>query len=111
MTAFERWVHVRVGTLVLDLPAVLVPRQGTTVDSASAVFEGGGLFVLVDQGPFAPSLDADVGRPGFSEVPAEVGGSPGRLVTFVSESGTSYTTAVEVAAPRRVTVVVRAGSS
>ena len=74
MTAFEPRVRVRVGAVSLELPVVLAPRQGTPVDSASAVFEGGGLMVLVDQGPFAPSLDADVGRPGFREVATEVGG-------------------------------------
>jgi hypothetical protein len=111
MTAFEPRVRVRVGAVSLELPAILAPQQGAPVDSTSAVFEGGGLMVLVDQGPFAPSLDADVGRAGFREVAAEMGGSPARLVTFDEEGGGSYTTAVEVAAPRRITVVVRADSS
>ena len=110
MTAFEPRVRVRVGAVSLELPVVLAPRQGTPVDSASAVFEGGGLMVLVDQGPFAPSLDADVGRPGFREVATEVGGSSARLVTFDDEGGASYTTALEVTAPQRITVVVRADS-
>jgi hypothetical protein len=111
MTAFEPRIRVRVGAVSLELPAVLASRQGVPVDSTSAVFQGGGLTVLVDQGPFAPSLDADVGRPGFREVAAEAGGSPARLVIFDDEGGASYTTAIEVAAPRRITVVVRADSS
>ena len=109
MTTFEPRIHVRVGAIDLELPAVLAPRPETAVDSASAVFEGGGLFVLVDQGPFAPSLDADVGRPGFHEASELVNGWPARLVTYNDESATS-TTALEVAGPQRVTVVIRATS-
>src|SRR5262245_65391291 len=108
MTSFEPWIRVRVGAVSLDLPAILASRQGASIDSASAVFEGHGLMVVVDQGPFAPSLDADVGRPELREVAVEVGGLPARLVTFDDEEGASSTTAVEVAAPRRITVVVRA---
>lgn len=107
MTTFERRFHARVGAVSLELPAVLKPRQSTAVDSASGVFEGGGLVVLVDQGPFAPSLDADAGRPGRQEVPVVVGGHPARLVTFDDDT-TSYTTALEVAGPQRVTVFIHA---
>jgi hypothetical protein len=111
MTAFEPWVPVRVGAVSLELPAILASRQGDAVDSVSGVFEDTGLMVLVDQGPFAPSLDADVGRPGFRELAAEVVGSPARLITFDDDEGGSYTTAIEVAAPQRITVVVRADRS
>jgi hypothetical protein len=110
MAAFEPRVHVRVGAVGLELPAGVAPCEGTPADSASAVFEGEGLTVLVDQGPFAPSLEADVGRPGYREEPTEVGGSPARLVTF-DEDGGSFTTALEIAPPNRATVVVRADSS
>jgi hypothetical protein len=110
MAAFEPRVHVRVGAVGLELPATLTARAGTPADSASAVFEGEGLTVLVDQGPFAPSLDADVGRPGYREEPTEVGGTPARLVTF-DEPGGSFTTALEIAPPNRATVVVRADGS
>jgi hypothetical protein len=110
MTTFERRFHARVGAVSLELPAVLAPRQSTAIDSKSGVFEGGGLFVLVDQGPFAPSLDADTGRPGLHEVPVVVGGYPARLVTFDDNDMTSYTTALEVAGPQRVMVFIRARS-
>ena len=110
MTSFEPRVHARVGTVALELPATVAPQAGTPVDSASAVFEGEGLAVLVDQGPFAPSLDADVGRPGYQEEALQVGGSPARLITYDEDDG-RFTTALEIAGPHRTTVVVRADRS
>ena len=109
-TVFEDRRHVRVGAASLELPTSLAPR-GTSSDSASAVFEGSGVLAIVDQGPFAPSLDADVGRPQFRQEAIEISGSPARLVNYDDDDGASYVTAVEVDAPRRVTVVVRAEHS
>jgi hypothetical protein len=110
MTSFEPRVRVHVGAVGLDLPAIVARQPGTPTDSASATFDGGGLTVLVDQGPFAPTLDADVGRPGFREERTDVGGSRARIVTYDEDDG-SFTTALEIAAPHRATVVVRADSS
>jgi hypothetical protein len=103
---FEDWRHVRVGAVSLELPTSLASRDASS-DSASAVFEGGGVLAIVDQGPFAPSLDADVGRPQFRQEDIEISGSPARLVTY-DDDPASYVTAVEVDALLRVTVVVRA---
>ncbi|MGW3353723.1 hypothetical protein ACWDA3_61550 [Nonomuraea rubra] len=110
MNSFEPRVRVRVGKVSLAIPADLIPQPSAPIDSESAVFEGGGLLIVIDQGPFAPSLDVNVGRPEFGAVQTEVGDSPARLINFENEDG-AYTTAVEVAAPVRMTVVVRADGS
>jgi len=101
-------VRVRVGSVALELPASIAKKTEQGVDSGAAVFEGGGLMVLVDEGPFASSLEFDAGRPGYREEVRAVGGGTGRVVSYRDPDGGSYTIAVHVSEPRRVTVVVRA---
>ena len=66
MTPWEQRVRVTVGKISLEIPAVLV-KSGHAIDSAAAMFEGNGLSVTVDEGPFASRLDSYAGRPGVTE--------------------------------------------
>ena len=111
MTPWDDRVRVVVGSVSLELPTALVKKGDTAIDSAAAVFEGAGLTVTVDQGPFASRLDADVGRPDYREGVQDVGGTRSRTIFFRSGDGQSVTTGVHVPAPKRVTVVIQAGKS
>src|SRR4051812_41485897 len=105
MTPWDDRVRVVVGSVSLELPVATVKKGETGVDSAAGVFEGGGLTVTVDQGPFVNHLDADVGRPDYREDVKDIGGTRSRTIFFRSADGQSYTTGVYVPAPKQVTVV------
>ena len=111
MTPWEDRVRVVVGSISLELPTALVDKRNTAVDSAASVFEGSGLTVTVDQGPFASRLDADVGRPAYREGYKDIGGTRSRTVFFRSADGRSFTTGLHVPAPKHVTVVIQADKS
>jgi hypothetical protein len=108
-----RWsdrVPVQVGGLRLRLPAALV-RTGAPIDGPSAVFEGAGVTVVVDAGPFADRLEAHVGKPAFEESPVEVSGASGRRVSFDAPDTGTHTNALHVDGPRPFTVAVIAAPS
>lgn len=102
------FVRVRVGDVTLELPATAAKKAEEGIDSGAAVFEGGGLMILVDQGPFASSLESDAGRPGYREDVRAVGRGTGRVISYRDPAAGTYTVAVHVSEPRRATVVVRA---
>jgi len=102
---------VTVGSVTLELPAVLVDARGAAIDSAAGVFEGSGLTVIVDQGPFADRLDALAGRPDYRETSARIAGKAARIVFHRGEEPGSYTVATHLPAPQSATVVVRAEAS
>jgi hypothetical protein len=104
-------IRVTVGNVGLELPSSLVKRQDTAVDSASAVFEGSGLIVIVDQGPFADRLDAYVGNPEYREEMRNIAGTTARTIFFRRPDRGTYTMAVHLTAPKLVTVVVHADKS
>ncbi len=109
-----RWddlVPVQVGGLRLQLPAALVPRDVAAFDQPAAVFEGPGVTVVVDVGPFADRLDAHVGKPAFREALVDVAGARGRRVSFRSPDAGTATTALHVDAPHPFTVAVIAEPS
>jgi hypothetical protein len=95
----------------LELPALVVKRQDTSIDSAGGVFEGGGMMVIVDQGPFVDRLDSYVGLPDFREDTKEVAGTTGRKVFFRNPDRGTYTIGVHVPAPKHLTVVIHADAS
>ncbi|MGR7025710.1 hypothetical protein [Geodermatophilus sp. URMC 62] len=104
-----RWgdlVPVRVGGLWLQLPAALVPGGGRAFDGPAAVFEGPGVTVVVDVGPFADRLDGHAGKPAFHEALVDVAGARGRRVTFRTPDAGTSTSALHVDAPRPFTVAV-----
>lgn len=100
-----------VGKVSLALPASLAKRQDAPIDSATSVFEGNGLTVIVDQGPFADGLDSHAGRPGYRSELRSIAGVPGRLVSYRSPERGTYTVAARLPAPTLVTVVVEADLS
>ena len=100
-----------VGGVSLELPAVLVEGDDRALDSAAAVFEGPGLSVILDQGPFADPLETYVGRPGYEEGLREVAGSTARVVSFRTPEDGTYTVAAHVPRPKPLSVVVRADTS
>jgi hypothetical protein len=104
-------VRVTVGNLGLELPSALVKTQDTAIDSASAVFEGSGLTVIVDQGPFADRLDGYVGNPGYREEMRNMAGATARTIFFQRPDRGTYTMAVHFTAPKLVTVVIHADKS
>jgi catechol 2,3-dioxygenase-like lactoylglutathione lyase family enzyme len=110
MNTWEPRARVVVGSVSLEVPAGLVPR-GKPIDSAAGMFEGHGLVVTVDQGPFTSRLDSHAGRPDYRESSREIGGVEGREVFFRDPDSATYTIALHLPAPRYVTVVVRADSS
>jgi hypothetical protein len=108
-----RWsdlVPVQVCGLRLRLPAALVTK-GAPIDGPSAVFEGAGVTVVVDAGPFADRLEAHVGKPAFQEAPVEVSGARGRRVSFDAPDTGTHTNALHVDGPRPFTVAVIAAPS
>jgi len=66
---------------------------------------------VVDQGPFADSLDRYAGRPGYDLRDEDLGGRPGRVVRFRSDDGATYTVCAQVPDLDRLTVVVTADRS
>jgi hypothetical protein len=108
-----RWsdrVPVRVDGLLLRLPAALI-AGGSAIDGPAAVFEGPGVTVVVDAGPFADRLDAHVGKPAFQESRVEVAGTSGRRVSFSAPDTGTQTSALHVDGPRPFTVAVIAAPS
>ncbi len=111
MTRWDEKVRVTVGNVSLALPTSLVKRQDTPIDSAASVFEGSGVMVIVDQGPFADPLNSYAGHPGFWEEIKDVAGTPSRMISFRSPDLSTYTVAIHLLAPKHVTVVVQADDS
>jgi hypothetical protein len=104
-------VRVAVGDVSLELPAALVQREEANVDSSAGVFEGSGLTVIVDQGPFSDPLDSHTGRPGYREEPTELAAVAGRTISYQTPEEGTYTVAAHLPPPAAVTVVVRADGS
>lgn len=103
-----RWrnrVLVRVGGLELQVPSALVGDTAAS-DEPAAVFEGPGLTVVVDVGPFADPLDAHAGKPDFQEAPVRVSGARGRRVSFRAPDTGTATDALHVGGDRPFTVAV-----
>jgi catechol 2,3-dioxygenase-like lactoylglutathione lyase family enzyme len=111
MTDWDETTRVTVGQVSLELPAALVQSAGAPIDSAAAVFEGGGLTVIVDQGPFADRLDAHAGRPDLREETREVAGATARTVFFRDPEHNTYTVGIHVPAPHYLTVVIQADAA
>ena len=110
MTRWDEKVRVAVGNVSVELPASVVQGQDAPVDSAARVFAGGGMRIIVDQGPFANRLDAYAGLPDYQQQNKDFGGTTARTISFrTPERGTS-TVAIHVPAPKFVTVVVEADS-
>ncbi len=99
------------GAISLELPVALVDAEAAPVDSATRVFEGAGVTVIVDQGPFADRLEGDRGRPQYREETREIGDTTGRVVSFRSADDATRTLAARLVGPPGVTVVVRADAS
>ena len=111
MTPWDKKVRVALGNVSLELPALLVQKQDTSIDSAGGVFEGGGLTVIVDEGPFADRLDSYIGLPDFREERMSVAGTTARKVFFRKPDRGTYTLGVHVPAPKHVTLAVHAEAS
>jgi hypothetical protein len=111
MTQWDEKVRVALGIVSLELPAVLVKTQDTSIDSAGGMFEGGGLMVVIDQGPFVDRLDSYVGLADFREDIKAVAGTPARKVFFRRPDRGTYTMGVHVPAPKYVTVAIHADAS
>lgn len=111
MTLWDEKVRVELGNVSLELPASLVKSPDTSIDSAGGVFEGDGLMVILDQGPFVDRLESYVGLPDFREDTKEVAGTTARRVFVRNPDRGTYTMGVHVPAPRHVTVVIHADAS
>jgi hypothetical protein len=109
MTAWEDKVRVRVGRVSLEIPQSLT-KGGAGVDSEAAVFESPDLTVVVDQGPFADSLDAQGAAPGAGTETVTIAGRSARLLSTPAEGG-RHTVAVHVPELDRLTVAVHAGDT
>ena len=107
----DETIRVVVGKVSVELPASLVKRPDTPIDSASAVYEGAGLIVNVDQGPFASRLDRHAAQPDYRESSDTTSGIPRRTIYFRSPAHDSYTVATHISSPALVTVVVHADAS
>jgi hypothetical protein len=109
-----RWdekVRVAVGNISLELPITLVKKQDTFIDSAGSVFEGSGVIVIADQGPFADRLDSYAGHPEYQEEIKNIAGTTSRKISFRSPDGATHTVAIHLLAPKHVTLVVHADAS
>lgn len=95
----------------LELPSALVAGRGDGIDSAAGVFEGAGVSVVVDQGPFSDPLTTHAGRPEHRDEAIDVAGTAARLVSFRDPEDRTYSVGAHVPGPSPVTVVVRADAS
>jgi hypothetical protein len=86
------WRRVRVADVEIETPVDLASEA--SVEGGTAVLSGGGLTLIVDQGPFADRLTGYEDRAGFVRRREQIGGQPAELVTFRADDGT------EVAAAR-----------
>lgn len=111
MSVWDEKTRVTVGQVSLELPAILATHSDRPLDSTAAVFEGHGVTVIVDQGPFSDRLDSHVGKPEYREGVMPVAGATGRTVSFRNPAGGTYTVAVHVPEPMTLTVVVQADES
>ncbi|MDX2153779.1 MAG: hypothetical protein SFV54_23755 [Bryobacteraceae bacterium] len=107
----DETVHVTVGKVGLDLPAHLFRTAGQPIDSASGHYEGPGISVHIDQGPFSGRLDSHIGRPAYREEALQVDGHPARRIFFRSPDRNTHTVALRIDSPHPVTVVVHADDS
>lgn len=96
------------GGISLELPESLIRQEGAGVDSRAALFEGDGLAVLVDQGPFADSLTTHVGRPEYAERMQTIAGVAARTLFYRAPEEGGYVMAAHLPDLNRLTVVVRA---
>jgi hypothetical protein len=111
MTAWDEKVRVALGGFSLELPVSLAKQPGTPVDSLAGRFEGSGLSVIVDQGPFSDRLSSYVGRPDYQEEAEEIAGVPARIVFFRTPEEGTYTVAAHMPGLNNLTVFVRAAES
>jgi hypothetical protein len=111
VVAWDETVPRTFGDIVIDLPAAVVEGGATAIDSAANTFEGEGLSVIVDRGPFADRLDSHFGRPDYREELTEKVGTVGRTIFFRDPAEHTYTVATHLPAPVFLTVVVRADES
>jgi hypothetical protein len=100
--------RVRVGAISLEVPAQLITSSDAPVDSPAAVLAGGGITVIIDQGPFADRMEGSIGRPDRREEPIHMAGIAGRIVSFRTPEEHTYTVAAVLSEPVRAAVVVRA---
>jgi hypothetical protein len=111
MTHWEEKTRIEVGKVSLELPTSLLNRKGDPIDSAANIFEGEGVMVIVDQGPFADRLTSYVGLPEYREDSIHVAGTSGHTIFFQSPDGGTYTMAIHLPMPQNVTVVIKSASS
>ena len=108
MSRWSEKVRVAIGNITLELPAAIGKRPDVSIDSTAGVFEGAGLRIVVDQGPFANRLDSYAGLPDYREESRDAGGMTARIVSFRSADGRSFTAAIHLPAPKSATVIVEA---
>jgi hypothetical protein len=111
VTQWDEKVRVAVGNVSVELPSLLLKRDDTPIDSASSVFEGGGMTVIVDHGPFADRLDSYAGHADYEEEIRDVAGTASRTISFRSGDRGTYTVAAHFPAPKHVTVLIQADAS
>ena len=111
MTVWDAKHRVKLGIASLELPRILERREGASIDSNAGVFEGGGLIVVVDQGPFANRVDSHSGRPGYKEELKDVAGVTGRMIFFRNPDMNAYTVALFLPAPVLVSISIQAGDA
>jgi hypothetical protein len=108
VTRWDEKVRVVVGNVSLELSTSLMRREGTHIDSSANVFEGSGIIVIIDQGPFADRLDYYADRPEYQEKIKNIAGTTSRTISFRCPDRGTYTVAAHLLSPKHVTVVVQA---
>lgn len=103
-------MEIVLGRVRLTIPDTLQPSRGHAIDSASAVFEGGGISVVVDQGPFADDLGAYGNRSAYRSFVLQVDGQEARMIRYADSDAPdpAVTVGIHVGGTEAVTVVVRA---
>jgi hypothetical protein len=97
--------------LWLTVPDYIVPAEAQALDSSATTLSGGGLTILVDEGPFSDPVTRYAEWPGYEAYTESINGRPTRIIHFEDEEGVQHLVARleivdEAGVSRGVTIVI-----
>jgi hypothetical protein len=98
--------------LRLTVPDWIVPADAQGIDSMASALSGGGITIIVDEGPFSDPATRYADQPSYEISAKTINGHPMRIVSFEDNAGVRYVMArLEVednrGTPKVVTIVIQ----